>query len=83
MGGLIVLIGFAMLCTAAVAGLAGLIAPLWLRLLIMAAVYLVVGGALAAGFVKKLRNDIPPKMPQARHEARESMLALKEQVQRG
>lgn len=41
------LIGFAMLCVTVVFALHGLIAALWLRMLIMSVVYIAVGGVIA------------------------------------
>jgi hypothetical protein len=58
LGGVVVLIGIGMLCAAAVAGLAGVIPALWARLLIMAFVYLIAGGAIAGAFAMRLRRDI-------------------------
>src|SRR4051812_3002439 len=47
LGGIVALIGLGLLCLAAVAALAPIIPALSLRLLLMAAVYMVVGGAVA------------------------------------
>jgi hypothetical protein len=46
------LVGFGMLCVTAVFALHGLIASLWLRMLIMSIVYIVVGG-IAASIVSR------------------------------
>lgn len=47
-------IGLGLLCLAAVAALGPVIAALWLRLLLMSVVYLAVGGALTAMFMRRL-----------------------------
>lgn len=53
-GGCLALIGLGMLCLAAVAALAPVIPALWLRLVIMAAVYLAIGGGLVVLFMKRM-----------------------------
>ncbi len=78
LGGIVALIGFGMLCVTAVVALAGVIPPLWARLLIMAVVYLVAGGALAGVFAKKLSEDIKPDMTVASYEAKRTIAGVKE-----
>jgi hypothetical protein len=56
LGAVVGLIGFGLLCTAAVAALEPVISSLALRLLLMAAVYLVVGGGAAAVFARRMRR---------------------------
>jgi hypothetical protein len=58
-GAIVALIGFAMLCTAAVAALAPVIPPLWLRLVIMAVVYVGVGGGVLYYFARKVAEAKP------------------------
>jgi hypothetical protein len=70
LGALVALIGLAMLCGAAVAALAPVLPPLWARLLVMAGVYLALGGTVAATFRAKLRGDARPHMAVTRYEAR-------------
>jgi uncharacterized membrane protein YqjE len=60
LGGFVALVGFGMLCVTAVVALAPVIPPLWLRMVIMAATYLVAGSAVAGVFVKKLKEDTDP-----------------------
>ena len=43
LGAMVALIGLAMLCTVVVVALAPVIPPLWLRLLVMAIVYIAIG----------------------------------------
>jgi hypothetical protein len=81
LGGVVALIGFALLCATAVAALAPVIPALWARMLIMAAVYLVVGSVLAAAFANKMRQDLPPKPTMAKEEAQETMHRVREELQ--
>ena len=81
LGGFVALIGVAMLCATAVAALAGLIPPLWARLLIMAVIYLVVGGAIAAVFARRLKRDIKPDLTVPSYEARHTFAGVKESIQ--
>lgn len=67
-GAIVALIGLGMLCVVVVAALAPVIPPLWARLLIMAGVYLVLGGAIAGGFVSKLKKDAVPHLAAAKYE---------------
>jgi len=69
LGGIVALIGFAMLCVTAVVALAPVIPQLWLRMIIMAAFYLVVGGAVVRLCVKKLLGDANPA-PEGVHHAK-------------
>jgi hypothetical protein len=77
LGGIVALIGFGMLCASAVAGLEGLIHPLWARLLVMAVVYLVAGGIIAGIFAKRLQKDIKPDLAIPAHEARSTITGIK------
>jgi membrane protein len=82
LGGIVALIGLAMLCVTAVVAAEPLIPALWLRLLIGALVYMALGGALIMGFVKKLKGtDLTLK--QSKNEASRTAQVLKEQVQNG
>jgi len=80
LGGIVALIGFGMLCVTAVVALAGVIGPLWARLLIMAGVYVIGGGALALVFMKKLAKDIKPDMTIANYEAKRTFAGIKEML---
>lgn len=61
-GGVLAMIGLGMLCLTAVAALAAVIPALWLRLLIMAVVYLAIGGLVAGVFVKRLKHGAAPDL---------------------
>lgn len=62
LGGIVALVGLGLLCVAAVAALEPVIGPLWLRMLIMAAVYLAVGGGFAVAFGKRFKRDATPDL---------------------
>ena|ERR1041385_7335778 len=80
LGGIVALIGFAMLCTAVVVALAPWIPSLAVRLVIMAAVYLVVGGVVAGLFAKRLTTDIKPDMAVPAYEAKRTVAGVKESL---
>lgn len=81
LGGIVALIGFGMLCVTAVVALAGVIPPLWARLLIMAIIYLVAGGALAGVFAKRLSKDIKPDLAVPAFQAKRTVVGAKEALQ--
>ncbi len=60
-GGFVALIGLALLCMVVVVVLEPAIPPLWLRLLIMAGVYLGIGSVVAALFAKRMRREVVPE----------------------
>jgi hypothetical protein len=62
LGATVALIGLAMLCVVAVVALEPLLPPLWLRLLVMALVYLVVGGTVAGVFGSRLAKNLVPDL---------------------
>lgn len=73
LGGVVALIGLGLLCIAAVAALAPVIGSLAVRLLVMAIVYLGVGGAFAGAFAARLRRDAVPDLSLAIGEARQTV----------
>jgi uncharacterized membrane protein YqjE len=77
-GAIVALIGLGMLCVVVVVALAPVIAPLWARLLIMALVYLVIGGAVAGGFAQKLRKDAVPNLGTAKYEGKRTIKGVAE-----
>ncbi len=81
LGGVVALIGLAMLCVTLVVAVEPVIPPLWLRLLLGAILYLLVGGGVAYGFVRRLSGE--PVMNRSKHEAERTVRVLKEQVQNG
>lgn len=62
LGGIVSLIGLGLLCMVAVVALEPAIPPLWLRMLILAAVYLAAGGGMAAVFARRLKRDAAPDL---------------------
>lgn len=73
LGGTVALIGFGLLCVAAVVGLAPVIGSLAIRLLIMAGVYLVLGGAIAGTLAARLRRDAVPNLSLVVNEAKRTV----------
>lgn len=78
LGGIVALIGFGMLCVTAVVALAGVIHPLWARLLIMSVIYLIAGGVLAGVFAKRLSHDIHPDLKVEAYEAKRTLAGIKD-----
>lgn len=54
LGAFVALVGFAMLCVVVVVALAPVIPALWMRLLIMAGIYMAVGGGAAFLFGRRM-----------------------------
>lgn len=77
LGGIVALIGLGMLCASAVAALGAVIPSLALRLVLMAAIYIVVGGAVAASFGKRLGKDIKPDTTVMGYEAHRTIAGVK------
>ena len=73
LGGIVALIGLAMLCTAAVVALAPVLPSLALRLVVMGVVYCGIGGSLAATFAVRLRRRAAPDLAVPVHEARAAL----------
>jgi putative superfamily III holin-X len=76
-GGVVALIGLAILCLAAVAGLAPVLPSLALRLVVMGVVYLGIGGSLAASFALRLRRRAAPDIAVPVHEAKATLQGAK------
>jgi hypothetical protein len=81
LGGIVALIGLGMLCVAAVAALEPVISPLWARLLIMAGVYIIVGGIVAGAFARRLKHDVKPDTTVPRYEAKRTIAGVKATLQ--
>lgn len=80
-GVVVALIGFAMLCVAAVVALAPLISSLALRLLLMAGVYGGIGSVLATTFGQRLRRDAVPRLKVPIHEVASTIKGVKAALQ--
>lgn len=85
LGGVVAVIGLAMLCATLVVALAPVIAPLWARMLLCSVLFLAVGGTVTGVLLRKLKTDATPAgaLPHSRHEARTTTHLLKEQVHHG
>ena len=77
LGGIVALIGFGMLCAAAVAALEPVIHALSLRLLLMAFVYLIGGGIVAGVFAKRFGGDAKPDLAVPGYEAKRTVAGVK------
>jgi hypothetical protein len=80
LGGVVALLGVAMSCTAAVFALGAWIPSLAARLLIMAGVYVVLGGAIAVVFARRLAQDIRPNLSIAGYEVRRTVAGATESL---
>lgn len=78
LGGIVALVGLGLLCGVAVAALEPAIPPLWLRMFIMAVVYLALGGGLAAVFARRLRRDAVPDLAAPAGHARRTVEGVRE-----
>ncbi len=78
LGGIVALIGFGLLCLAAVAALEPVIHALSVRLLLMAFVYLIGGGIVAGVFAKRLGHDAKPDLKVPGYEAKRTIAGAKE-----
>jgi Putative Actinobacterial Holin-X, holin superfamily III len=82
-GGIVALIGLAILCLAAVAALAPVLPSLALRLVVMGVIYLGIGGSLAASFALRLRRRAVPDVAVPVHEARATLQGAKAALEEG
>ncbi len=78
LSGVVALIGLGMMCVATVVALEPLIEPLWLRLVIMAAVYLGAGTICAGIFAQRLKHD--PDVHKSIFEAKRTVKAVREEL---
>lgn len=78
LAGIVALIGLGLLCVSAVVALDAAIDSLAIRLVLMAAVYLVIGGVVATIFAKKLKKDIKPDLTVPTYEAKSTIANAKE-----
>lgn len=77
---LVALIGLGLLCVSVVDALEPLIAPLWLRLLIMAVVYLAAGGIMAGVFSRRLKRQATPDMSRVAAHAERTVDTVRQQL---
>lgn len=80
-GGVVALIGLAILCLAAVAALASVLPSLALRLVVMGVIYLGIGGSLAASFALRLRRRAVPDVVVPVREARATLQGAKAAIE--
>jgi uncharacterized membrane protein YqjE len=82
LGGVIALFGVGLLCATVVVALEPLIEPLWLRMVIMSAVYFALGGVVMRVYVKRFQLDAAPELPRTKREAKATVEAVKEEITR-
>ncbi len=82
LGGVVALIGLAMLCVTAVVAAAPVIPALWLRLLLGAGVYMALGAGLIMIFLKRVKKE-EVTLSQTKEEVSRTAKVLKEQVTHG
>ena len=80
-GALVAIIGFGMLCIVVVAALEPVIDPLWLRLLIMAAVYLAIGSGVTWLFFRRVTGMRGPDLQKQISEIGETADAISNGLQ--
>jgi uncharacterized membrane protein YqjE len=78
LGATVALIGLAMLCVVVVVALAPLLPPLWLRLLVMAVVYIVLGGTVAGVFGARLAKNLMPDLSEPIAELKRTARSVEE-----
>ncbi len=78
LGAIVALIGLGLLCVVAVAALEPVIPALWLRMLIMAVVYLAAGGGVAAAFARRFKRDATPDLDAPIGHARRTVDSVRE-----
>ncbi len=79
-GAFVALIGFTMMCVAAVVALDVVITSLALRLVLMAGVFVVGGGLIAMYFIKRLGKDVKPDLDVAVTEAKRTKDAVADTI---
>jgi hypothetical protein len=80
LGGFVALIGLGLLCVSAVDALEPAVPPLWLRLLLMAGVYLVVGALVAGVFARRLKRQAPPDMSRVVDHAKQTVDTVRQHI---
>ena len=78
LGATVALIGLAMLCVVAVVALAPVLPPLWLRLLLMALVYIAAGGTVAAVVGGRLSKSWLPDLSEPIAELKRTAKSIQE-----
>jgi hypothetical protein len=82
LGATVALIGLAMLCVVAVVVLAPIIPELWLRLLLMAAVYIGLGGSATYVSARRILATHGPKLDKQISEIGETVDAIRQGLKR-
>jgi uncharacterized membrane protein YqjE len=80
LGGVIALFGVGLLCATVVVGLEPLVEPLWLRMLIMSAVYFGIGRVVMGVYMKRFQLEATPDLPRTKREAKATVEAVKSEI---
>jgi hypothetical protein len=80
LGAIVALVGLELLCVVVVVALEPVIEPLWLRMLIMAIVYLGLGGGVAAGFGRRFKRDATPDLDAPAGHARRTVDSIRQRL---
>jgi len=80
LGGVIALFGMGLLCVTVVVALEPLVEPLWLRMLIMAAVYFAAMIVVMGIYMKRFQVDATPELPRTKREAKATVEAIKSEI---
>lgn len=80
LGGVIALFGVGLLCVTVVVALEPVVEPLWLRMLIMAAVYFAIGRVVMGIYMKRFQVDATPELPRTKREAKATVEAVTSEI---
>lgn len=80
LGGVIALFGVGLLCATVVVALEPLVEPLWLRMIIMSAVYFGAGRLVMRVYLKRFEVEATPELPRAAREAKATVDAIKSEI---
>lgn len=80
LGGVIALFGVGLLCTTAVVALEPIVPALWLRMVIMSAVYFAVGAVVMRIYMKRFQVEAPVSLSRTTREAEATVQAIKAEV---
>ena len=80
LGGVIALFGVGLLCATAVVALEPLVPALWLRMLLLSAVYFAIGRVVMHIYLKRFQVDATPELPRTKREAKATIEAVKSEI---
>jgi uncharacterized membrane protein YqjE len=83
LGGVIAIVGIALLGTTVVVALEPIVPALWLRMAVMSVVYFLAGYGLMRAYAKKFLANATPELPRASREAKRTVEAVKAELSDG